>query len=771
MASFNGNIPTPSNGFNAKVDYSYTQDVASNKSTITSITGYVKRNNSSYYPYNSTKSATIKIEYLNDSGSWITAKTLSDTSSYNLNTNSYVKFVSGSNIAIPHKSDGTQSLRITFTVDGKLSNYYPKGSVSNTSALTTIARASQPTLSASSVNMGSSVTINTNRASDSFTHTISYSFGSASGTIASNVGASTTWTPPLSLANQIPNNTSGTCVITCKTYSGSTLIGTKTVNLTLTVPSSVVPSISSVSVSEANQTMKNTGWGVYVKNKSQLKVVTSASGSYGSTITSYKITGIDSSTYTSNNFTSNVLTTSGTRTITATVTDSRGRTATKTTTYTCVDYSNPSISTASVVRCNADGTENSEGTNVKYSFKANVAPVSNHNSHVFKIGYKKTTDSSYTYVTIANDGYSLDKSNVVLSGITFSVDNSYDFQFYVEDYFTSSAITRNIPTGFTLMDFHSSGKGMAIGKVSEKADELEMAMQIISKESFNQGGWNSPTKGMITQVTNNSGSQHSPVVGLKSDGKTRLYGIDFLDKDSDPQMRLYAGSKYMSLSSTAMDTNGLLTSTYNGNTVSIGSRNTSYCHIYNSADIPFYFNKEILINGSYVLKRNNVVNNFSSTSTDLPLSANQGRILALNRNVMTAFLTTDFTVATANSYLKLGLNSSIGSGNLLTFTGNGIKIGAGISKVLVSANVQLVPKTTGRVNHIRIVRNSDTGKSVAWGHKNASYMSDTQITIAPVLVNVSEGDILTIMYYTAKNDVIHGHSTLPTTSLTVQAIS
>ena len=69
---------------------------------------------------------------------------------------------------------------------------------------------------------------------------------------------------------------------------------------------------------------------MYVQNKSKLKVVTTASGSYSSTIQSYKITGTDGNTYTSSNFTSSTLTQSGDKTITVTVTDSRGRIATKT---------------------------------------------------------------------------------------------------------------------------------------------------------------------------------------------------------------------------------------------------------------------------------------------------------------------------------------------------------------------------------------------------------------------------------------------------------
>lgn len=478
-----GNIPTPSNGFNLKVDVTYTQDIATNKTTITAVKGYVKRNDSSYYPYNSTSSAVFTIK--ETSGTQLYSVTKAP--SYNLGSGGYKEVLSVTpNKAISHNADGTKSIVITFSFDGKLSSYYPKGSISKTVTLPTIPRASTPTLSASSVAMGSSLTITTNRASTSFTHTLTYSFGSASGTIASSVGDSTTWTPPIDLANQIPNATSGTCTITCKTYNGSTLIGTKTVTVTLTVPSSVVPSIGSIAVSEGGSVVPSS-WGRYVQNKTKLKVVTTASGSYGSTIKSYKITGIDSTTYTSNNFTSNVLTSSGTKTITATVTDSRERTATRTTTYTCVAYSNPNISNTNVTRCNSDGTDNEEGTYVKYTFKASISPVDNKNGCEFKIGYKEVSASAYTYITIANDSYNLDKSNVVLSGITFSENSSYDFQFLANDYFASTTATQPLGTGFTLMDFNSSGKGMAIGKASEK-NAFEVALESEFSKQIYMGG-------------------------------------------------------------------------------------------------------------------------------------------------------------------------------------------------------------------------------------------------------------------------------------------
>ena len=69
--------------------------------------------------------------------------------------------------------------------------------------------ASQPTLSAYTINMGSPVTIYTNRQSTAATHTLRYSFFTVNQTIATGVTGSASWTPPVSLAAQIPNASSG----------------------------------------------------------------------------------------------------------------------------------------------------------------------------------------------------------------------------------------------------------------------------------------------------------------------------------------------------------------------------------------------------------------------------------------------------------------------------------------------------------------------------------------------------------------------------------
>lgn len=197
---------------------------------------------------------------------------INGTTVYSTSTDNRIQLYNGTVIAsgslkISHNADGTKSFKLS--CEAGVYSYAVNVSASGTHTLNTIPRASS--VSATSVNIGSATTISISRASSSFTHTLSYTFGSAKGTIATKTAStSVSWTPALTLANQIPSTTSGTCTITCDTYNGSTKIGTKTCTLTLTVPASVKPTISSLTVSRIDGDVPST-WGIYVQSKSKAK--------------------------------------------------------------------------------------------------------------------------------------------------------------------------------------------------------------------------------------------------------------------------------------------------------------------------------------------------------------------------------------------------------------------------------------------------------------------------------------------------------------------
>ena len=472
---------------NDKINYKITitqnsQSVANNTSNVT-VSVRVYRTNTGYTTYGT---GTV---YCTING---TQYTEAITSSDKITSSGIVLFSKTLNIA--HNADGSKTLATSARITH---DQFSSSNQSYSQALTTIPRATTPTVSASSVNMGASITINMPRASSSFDHTLTYKFGSATGTIGSDLGTSKAWEVPLSLASQIPNGTSGTCTITCKTYNGSTLIGTKTVSFTAKVPSSVVPSISALTVSEATTGLA-AQFGAYIQNKSKLKVTITAAGSYSSTIKSYKTT-VAGKSYTASSFTSSVLTSSGTVTISTTVTDSRGRTATKSSTVSVLAYTAPKITKFSALRTNA-------GVQVTMNFS--IASLGSKNAKNYVLSYKPKTGD--TWIQLASGSvYTYNSSQTFSEG--FSTEISYDLQLVVTDYFGDATAYGEIPTAFTLLDFNASGKSLAFGKVSEVADQMEIDMPISIYKDIFMGGVKraNDEKNMYFQTTEDSENVHN----------------------------------------------------------------------------------------------------------------------------------------------------------------------------------------------------------------------------------------------------------------------
>lgn len=377
-----------------------------------------------------------------------------------------------SNIA--GNADGTKSVSIgatftCYTTDGRGGNGWSVNS-SQTVTLRTIPRKSSISMPATT--MGSAGTITVTRASTSFTHTITYSFGDATGTICTKSSStSVSWTPPTSLAAQIPNSVSSTCTLTCYTYSGSTLIGTSSIPVTLYVPASIKPTFTSITATRVDGTVPSS-WGIYVQYKSKATLtINGASGASGSTITAYSITGGGVSS-TQSSVTTGFLNTSGSITYTAKVCDSRGRWSDeKTVTITVVAYASPRFNSYSTQRCTSAGTVSANGTYGKSTVSFNYWSCSGKNTITTAVAYKKSTDSSYT-----NAGVTFTSGTAfTFGGGNLSVDYSYDIRFTLTDAFGTVTVIDTLSTASVLMDFKAGGTGLAVGKVSETDNCFEVA--------------------------------------------------------------------------------------------------------------------------------------------------------------------------------------------------------------------------------------------------------------------------------------------------------
>lgn len=173
------------------------------------------------------------------------------------------KLVTSGTTTVLHNDDGTKTISAEvelWTDSGAYLPVYISGS--GQVKLTQILRES--TISATDANIGAVSMIAVNRKSAAYTHSIRYAFGGLSGYITAEGGVSASevklsstyigWTVPAAFFGQIPNAKSAKCTLTCKTYSGSTQIGSaKTCTLTcVAAESDCAPQVTaSVAASDA----------------------------------------------------------------------------------------------------------------------------------------------------------------------------------------------------------------------------------------------------------------------------------------------------------------------------------------------------------------------------------------------------------------------------------------------------------------------------------------------------------------------------------------
>lgn len=323
--------------------------------------------------------------------------------------------------------------------------------------------------------LGRKMTLVTNRASTSYTHTINYSWAGRTGTIATNVGDSCTWTPSIAnMAPHLPNGTSAVCTFTCYTYENGKLLGSKTSTMTLSIPDSVKPTISSVTVSDSQG--YDDIYGGFVSGKSQLNVSVNASGAYGSTITKYTgyagsrpIGGVTTSA--SPSFTLPALNyESGNVTLTTSVIDSRGRGAYNYKTITVYPYTFPSLSGTTVERWNTSTNQpDDESSTVKVTVVSNICDVGNKNLNraTIDVRYKLSTSSTWTtYTTRTNQGIST-SFTVYIPNLDENL--RYNIDVVCTDSFGSEVGYSNqgVDSASPVIDLKSNGSGIAFLTISE----------------------------------------------------------------------------------------------------------------------------------------------------------------------------------------------------------------------------------------------------------------------------------------------------------------
>ena len=425
------------------------QNISNNTSNVT-VKVWVKRTNTGYTTYGS---GTV---YCAINGASYSA---SITTSQKITSTPIVLFQK--TLDIGHNADGTKTLGMSAAISH---DRFSSDTGIYNQVLTTIPRVSNFTLNTTNFTLGeTTVVVNIQKASTSFTHKVYYRFGTINWLAMSSGDSSVSFVPNISDCSQIPNSTSGVGDITVETWNGSTKIGQKSIGFTANVPSSVKPSFTKI-IAELVSGGLNTSYG-YIQNKSRCKLTLQGeSGSYGSTITNYSISG---GGYSSNSVSSitNTITQSGDITFTGYVVDSRGRKSdTKTVTINVTPYNTPRVLEFTAVRCLINGEMNEDGTYAKVSTAYSYSTVNGKNKLTAKLSYKKTGDTNYVD---CSQSPSADGSVVIGDG-KFDTISAYDIKITLQDTI-SDAVTQSLvlATSYVTMDFRKGGKGVAFGKISD----------------------------------------------------------------------------------------------------------------------------------------------------------------------------------------------------------------------------------------------------------------------------------------------------------------
>lgn len=400
-----------------------------------------------------------------------------------------------------HNADGSKSFSISVEAGIYQWDINKKGS--KTFSLNVIPRASS--ISCGIFTMGTAGTISVARASTSFTHTITYLYGTKSGTICTKSSStSVSWTPPLDLAHMIPNSTSGVGTLYCDTYNGNTKIGSKSISFTCNASPNMKPSCSIASITNTNNTFN-----CYAKLLSGVKVKPLASGSYSSSISSLKIsvTGMLNITASSGTeYTFDPFPTTGEKTITVTATDSRGRSSSTSTKITVYEYSNP---TARISASRGTGSTISNfvaddtGDHAKISSVGSVSGISG-NTITPILQYKVASQTAWTNIPVSASSTSFNDTCI----IPVSDTQAYDIRLIVRDKAGREAIaTMTLSNGFATMDYKAGGDGIAFGKTANRAGvdcamliRILKGMQLMNETS--SGGY-----GIADWYYNNNGTQ------------------------------------------------------------------------------------------------------------------------------------------------------------------------------------------------------------------------------------------------------------------------
>ena len=327
----------------------------------------------------------------------------------------------------------------THTVNGSSFTSGNTHTVSGNVSVVSTATPLKSSIGATDANIESATAITVTRYNSSYTHTITYKFGSATGTIETkSTNTSISWTVPSSFYAQIPSSKTGSCTLTCETFNGSSSLGTTTCTFTVTASSSKCKPSVTATVTDTNTTTSAlTGnSSTLVRYKSNALCSMTATPQNNATISSLSISGSSVTGSTSGGSTTGSKTYSSVSetSFKFVATDSRGYTTEVTKTPVVVSYIN--------LTCNptiARPTPTSDSVELTFNGAMYTGSFGTHsNTLILDYRYKESGGSYGGWTTISNSNVvkgtnSYRSSAAILIDSGFDYRKDYEFQVRVRD--------------------------------------------------------------------------------------------------------------------------------------------------------------------------------------------------------------------------------------------------------------------------------------------------------------------------------------------------
>lgn len=588
-----------------RIVWSSTTDINNNTSTVSATLSYYKDSSYSNRTYSSTFEGSITIN-----GS---TKTIHKYDHDRIKLYRDVGWVvmDSYSVTVPHNTNGTKSIVISAT--GKMvETTFTSTSLSETVVLDTIPRASIiNSLSCSTSYFDGTLTYKYTPQSSSYYNRCNISLNINNDFIAiksiklgtksasQQMATVTLSSSELStIYEKLPSGTSGTLRFTFRTYSDSsysTQVGDAShKEVKLTIPTSIKPSIGTITLSPVKiTTADGTPRNILVKGKNKLNIsVSGCAAGTGSSIVSYTFSGQNisstvSSTSTNASATSNTMSASGEFIYTVTIKDKRGRTASKAASITCQDYNTDELkfSSFTVYRCKSDGTEDNNGTYIKYDFKVNYPSVGNTNKGTVKIYYRKNTNTSWTAAANALTDSTEKSAKAIIknsSGINisnFDTDSTYLVYAVLVDNYNQSIRSPTVTVfgASRIFNIMKDGTGVAFGKLAEKKNILESRWPLQVDDAIFFGKTGTPGK-LYTYINSEETNIIYVQTGQSVDNGTDMrlgiskYAVYVENENNDGKVKLGLSSRKWAQLYAASGT--ILTSDRNAKTNIVDMENT-----------------------------------------------------------------------------------------------------------------------------------------------------------------------------------------------------